>query len=78
VVGEEAGDGLVGVALGVADEADGAALDPPDDVRGGKMGAVAVQDPAGLVRDGAGDRVEGARPHRRPCRDRPRREATAA
>ncbi len=59
MVVEEAGDGLVGVALGVADQADRAALDPAGDVDRGLVAVVGGQHPARPVGDGAGGRVEG-------------------
>ena len=54
---EQAVDGLVGVALGVADEADGSALDPAGGVHAGHVGAV-VEDASRFVGDDAGLVVE--------------------
>ena len=54
---EEVRDGFVGVTLGVADEADGAALDPAGDVGGRHepgcaLGVVVGDDASGVVGDG--------------------------
>ena len=54
---DDALDGLVGVALGVTDEADRATLDPPGCVQTGEVGAVVV-DASCLIGDDAGLRVE--------------------
>jgi hypothetical protein len=58
---EEVGDGFVGVALGVTDQADGSTLDPAGDVGGRDRGGLGrgLHDAACFVGDGAGLVVEG-------------------
>ena len=58
-IGDQAGDGLQGIALGVADEADRSTLDPPGGVHTVDGLLVQVQDPALGVGDDPALLVEG-------------------